>query len=78
MRDSIKYSVGAANLGSSLGGMSESALSEGYVDASLPKADPWAFDPSTPREDDQGNTSVGDQWEHRRVGAAGRPAGGER
>lgn len=78
MRDSIKYSVGAAGLGSSLGGMAESALSEGFVDASPPKADPWAFDPSAPREDDQGNTSVGDRWEHRRVGAAGRPVGDER
>ena len=78
MGDQIKYSVGATGLAGSLGGESESILATGFTNETQPKAEPWDFNPSGTREDENGNTSVGDPWNFRKTGAAGRPRGDER
>ena len=74
--DRIKYNTGASNLGGSLNGQPESALSKGFVDTTPTKPDPWAMDGE--RQDDAGTNSVGDRYAFRSTGACGRPDGNER
>ena len=75
MKD-IKYTTGASNLGGSLAGMSDAALSTGFEDATPQRRSP--FDPDFVREDDGGTNSVGSLYDFTKTGACGRPQGFER
>lgn len=74
--DGIKNGTGASGLGGSLGGSSKDVLSTGFTNLTPKKLDPW--EPGYVREDDAGNTSVGDRYAFSKIGACGRPNGNER
>ena len=77
MKDGIKYTTGADDLGGSLGGLPKLALSKGFVDTTPAKLDMW--DPGYVHEDTAtGENHVGDAWAYRKTGACGRPNGNER
>lgn len=74
--DKVSYNKGAHELGGSLHGDSQDALSTGFTNITPAKRDPW--DADYVRQDDGGTNSVGDRCEFRKTGACGRPNGNER
>lgn len=74
--DSIKYNRGVSKPGGSLAGVSEDALSTGFVDETPARKSP--FDPDYVRVDDGGTNSVGSVYDFTKTGACGRPQGFER
>lgn len=72
----MKHNTGATNLAGSLGGESESILSEGFSVTKYSPDDGMVFR-YTPGDDDSGSTYEGDLYERRTIGI-GRPRGTER
>lgn len=70
----MKYNAGVSNLAGSLGGESESILSEGFSVMQKDSEEVFRYQPG---DDNSGSTFEGDLYERRNIGI-GRPRGYER